>query len=138
MKPSTKKKLIQYGCTVLVSLLLSYLTFSVYGTEKFLAGAAVEKYRILCDVFSVPGVMLIMTGFLVMVSNEGAFEGIGYAVKYAAKMLIPGPKKMEKYYDYLQRRRGKKIQGYGFLFVTGAGNLLIAGIFMALFYNLYR
>ena len=106
--------------------------------ENFLTSALVEKYRILCDAFSVPGMMLIMTGFLVMVSNQGAFEGIGYAVKYAAKMLIPGPKKMEKYYDYLQRRRGKKIQGYGFLFIVGGCNLLIAGIFMALFYNLYR
>ena len=134
---TAKSRLIKYGGSAAASLVMSFLTFSIYGKEKFLSSPLVDQYRILCDTFSVPGVMLIMAGLLVLVSNQGAFEGIGYALRHAVKMLVPGPKKMETYYDYLKRKRGKKITGYGFLFVTGLVNLFLAGIFMALFYNLY-
>lgn len=137
MTPLWKSRLVKYGSASAVSLLLSWATLGIYGTEKFLASVPVERYRMLCDIFSVPGVLLIMAGLLVVVSNQGAFEGIGYAVKYAVKMLIPGPKTMEKYYDYLQRRRGKRIHGFGFLFVVGLTDLVIAGVFMVMFYHLY-
>lgn len=137
MNQRTRTQLIKYSCTVVISLLLSWASVYLYGYDTFQAEALVVKYRILCDAFTIPGLLLVMAGLLMVVSNKGAFEGIGYAVKHAIKMLIPGVHATERYYDYLQRKRANKIHGFGFLFVVGVIDLVIAGVFMVLFYSLY-
>ncbi len=137
MNQRTKIQLIKYGCTTVVSLLMTWATLYLYGIDSFWSKGLVEKYRILCDAFTVPGLLLVMAGLLMVVSNKGAFEGLGYAVKHAVMMLIPGVHEQERYYDYVQRKRANKAHGFGFLFVVGLIDLLFAGIFMALFYSLY-
>lgn len=137
MNQRTKTQLIKYSCTAVVSLLMTWLTVYLYGFDTFQGEALVNQYRILCDAFTVPGLLLVMAGLLMVVSNKGAFEGIGYAVKHGIQMLIPGVHKTERYYDYLQRKRANKVHGFGFLFVVGVIDLAIAAVFMSLFYNLY-
>ena len=99
-----------------------------------------EKYRILCDAFTIPGVVLVMLGALMAISNEGALYGISYVLGYAFRILIPAKRhEHEKYYDYVERKKGEgQVKGYGFLFVVGGASLAIAIVFMILFYRLYR
>ena len=87
------------------------------------------------DAFSSTGVMMILIGLLIWVSNEGAFNGIGYALSVAFKGLIPGgrAKRMETYADYLDRKEQKRITGFGFLIIVGAVYLAVGLVFMVIF-----
>lgn len=135
MNERWKVNLLKYGISAVVcgGLVWFYVSQRSFGAQELM-----EKYRILCDAFTVPGLLLMMFGALLAISNQGAFDGIGYALSITWKALIPGGRtKMEKYFDYVERRRSKKTNGYGFLFVVGGVCMAIALVFMILFYQLY-
>ena len=137
MSKTLQKNLKKYGITVGLSLLLAYfyaaLRIDWANTEP------VSLYRTLCDAFTVPGLLLVMSGLLMTFSNAGAMDGLGYVVVNGLKMLIPGGgMKTETFKDYLERRRNNRVRGYGFLYVTGFGCLAIAAVFMILFYSVYQ
>lgn len=135
MSERLKGNLLKYGISALVC---GGLVWFYVAQRNFAAQELMEKYRILCDAFTVPGLLLLMFGLLLVISNEGAFDGIGYALSVAWKALIPGGRtKMEKYFDYVERRRSKKVKGIGFLFVVGGVCMAAALVFMVLFYQLY-
>ena len=140
MSSPLKKNLIKYGVTVALSFGLAFLF--VYLRVDFKNPAEtelVEWYRILCDAFTIPGLLLLMFGCLMSLSNAGAMDGLGYAVVNGLKMLIPGGAlKMERYKEYLERRRANRVRGYGFLYIVGAVCMAIALIFMILFYGIYN
>ena len=46
-----------------------------------------EKYRILSDFFAVPGLFCLFWGILRWLANQGAFEGVGYVLKNALRLL---------------------------------------------------
>ncbi|MBE5802783.1 MAG: DUF3899 domain-containing protein [Clostridiales bacterium] len=127
--------LLKYGITAAVGGLLTWLTLDLHGFSSALP--KLEQYRLLCDAFTIPGIILVMVGFLVMISNAGNFLGLGYAAKHAVKMLIPfGNKKDERYYDYYQRKQEQgKVKGYGFIFITGLAFMMVAITFFILFYS---
>ena len=135
MSKQNKTRLIKYLCASLVSLAMAIFYISVrhIGLET-----RMEQYRIICDAFTVPGVVLVMFGMLMWISGTGALDGISYAL-HGLKSLIPGlgAEKLERYGDYVERKRGKRPTGYGFLFVVGGVCLAIALVFMFLFYQLY-
>ena len=135
MSNRLKVNLLKYGISALVCGGMVYFYIAV---RDFSTQSLMEQYRILCDAFTIPGVLAIMFAFLLAISNDGFFLGLSYAVGVAMKALIPGGRlKIEKYYDYVERRKGKKITGYGFLFLVGGVCLAAAVVFMVLFYRLY-
>lgn len=132
--------LLKYGIAVVVGLMLAYtyVSFRVEELRDLAALPAVDRYLILCDAFTIPGVTIFLSGVLMSISNAGGLDGVSYVVGNAVKMLIPGKAAhMEKYKDYLERKRAKRVKGYGFLYVVGIFFLVLAGISMALFYSLY-
>lgn len=126
--------LLKYGITGAVGGLMVWLTLDLHGYSRALP--SLQQYRLLCDAFTIPGVILIMVGFLVMIANAGNFTGLAYAAKHAVKMLLPfGSKKQERYYDYYQRKQEQgRIKSYGFLFITGLAFMAVAMVFFTLFY----
>ena len=135
MSKQARIRLIKYGAAAVFVGIMAY----IYIAERDFAGAAlVEKYWILCDAFTIPGILLIMFGSLVWVSNMGALDGIGYALAYLGRSLIPGMggRTDEKYADYVERKREKPIRGYGFLLISGCITMAVALVFMALFFSL--
>ena len=94
-----------------------------------------ERYKLLCDAFTIPGMLMILLGTLLWVSNEGAFYGVSYCLRIALFALIPGKRKdaYEKYGDYVERKQQKKVQGYSFLFWSGLVAMAIALVFFALY-----
>ncbi len=133
MSKRLRTRLLKYGITSAV-----YLAFVLLycNAKDFAILETVEKYRVLCDAFTVPGLMSILSGLLGVISNEGAFEGIGYAMRLAVRAMLPGGRyKSEKYSDYVEERRGKKITGFGFLFICGGIAMAIALVFLMLFYR---
>ena len=135
MSKRLRNGLLKYGITALVCVGFALIYCS---TRNFSQMETVERYRILCDAFTIPGLLALCVGVLLWVSNDGLFYGLGYCLEVAWRGLIPGARhKMERYYDYVERKRGKKVTGFGFLFVCGGVCMAIALIFMALFYQLY-
>ncbi len=94
-----------------------------------------EKFRTLCDGFTVPGVLCLCLGALLWAGKKGAFSGIGYCLRMAGNALLPGHREPETYYDYIHRHQNR--HNGGFLLMTGTVCLAIAIVFGALFYRMY-
>lgn len=129
-----KSNLIKYGISIGIAIGMVLLTL---WTHDFYEETELEnKYKILSDAFTIPGVTYIMLGLLVALSNEGSLSAIGYMLKRCFKMLIPfSNKDNEKYADYVANR--KRVEGYSFLFYTGLLFLIVAIVFIFLFYSVY-
>ena len=133
MSETLKKNLAKYGGCALFTALLTGLYLSQFD----LAALELQDWiRYLADGTSSSGILMIMVGALIWASNEGAMDGISYAVKYAVRSLIPGGRaeKDEKYGDYVARKRANKVKGYGFLFLSGGIVLALGLVLTALFY----
>ena len=137
MSTRFKVGLVKYS---IMAAVVALCAWSYIDLRDFEGAVLMEKYRMLCDAFTIPGVGLIMIGGLCWVAGQGAVDGLTYAVRFAIFSLIPGKRveRDEKFADYVMRKRGKRTQGYGFLFWSGLVSLLIAGVFMYLFYSLYN
>lgn len=130
--------LLRYGITTAVAgaATVFILWLRSYGE----ATAAVARYRILADAFTVPGVLLICVAALVWVSSEGFFDGLGYAFSRVGSRLIPFFKRSlehQTYYDYVQEKKGKRIHGYSFLFFVGLAFVAVAVVFIILHESVY-
>lgn len=119
------------GCA-LITLLLSWIYLR---PRNFAEAVLQERFLLLCDALTIPGLLMILSGALLWVSNEGAFLGVSYVVRIAVFALIPGKRKdgYEKYGDYVECKSQKKIGGYSFLFWSG----LVAMGFAVVFFVLY-
>lgn len=135
MSDQSKSQLIRYGCSALFTIAL--VSLNLWLTDGWDDMGTAQRYRVLCDAFTIPGIMELMIGCLLALSNAGAFLGIGYALSTGLSKLIPGKglTMPEKYYDYVQRKREKRVTGFGFIWVTGAITLAIAIVFLFLYYQ---
>jgi hypothetical protein len=97
----------------------------------------VQWYRVLCDGFTIPGLMMILVGLLFWLGNLGAFYAFGYLFRYVIKAFAPGAIKIGRYLDYVEEQREKQLKGFGFLFVAGGILMTVAIVFLALFYGVY-
>ena len=128
--------ILKYAACIIPGGLVTWLVLDLHGYA--FASSEAERYRVLCDAFTIPGVVLVMISLLFIISNSGGFDGIGYAVKRAAKMLLPFVgKDMEKYYDYKERRQNSKLKGFSFIWKSGLLFLAAALFFMYKFYQVY-
>ena len=140
MKTPLAKNLVKYGVSIGIGLVLAYIYVAARLDLGDLASVErVDLYLILCDGCTIPGLLLLMSGFMMTISNQGALDGVTYVLTNAVRMLIPGAAtRMERYKEYVERKRENRVKGYGFLYVTALIFLILAGIFMALFYALYQ
>ena len=140
MRSPLSKALTKYGISFGISLLLVYVFVAArVDFHNLSATAAVDWYLILCDAFTIPGLIFLMLGCLMSLSSGGALDGVSYVLRNAFKMLIPGGAlKMECYYEYKERKRANRAKGYGFLYITGLVCMALALIFMFLFYRVYQ
>lgn len=131
--------IIKYLSGFMIGGVMSCLVMSNYGFSA--AQTSAERYKILCDAFTVPGVLILAVGALVWLSAQGATDSITYLIGGIFKRLIPigrwKEERFEKYYDFVERKRAKRPKGYGFIFVIGGVFMAIAIVFMILFYRVY-
>ncbi len=132
MSKRVKKRLIKYGgCAVFVGL----MAWGYIALRNFNACSFAEKLTMLCDAFTVPGMLLLMVGLLITLANAGAVDGLAYALSVAGKALIPGGRKRtESYADFVERRNEKHAKGYGFLLISGGVTMGIAMIFLVAYH----
>lgn len=135
MSKEALSRLLKYGITSLVAvgISLGYM----FG-EGITSAALVDVYRILSDAFTLPALLCLFSGLMVWLSNEGALDAIGYIVSSVVRFLIPfGGLKHEKYSDYVERQKEKRLSGYGFLFVIGLILLAASLVFMGLYLDVH-
>lgn len=126
------KKYLACFCVAIV------ISFFVVFIRGFFTDDAKMNIYVLCDAFFVSGLLLILFSGLVFVSGEGAFLGIGFALKRAARLFVPTfNRKEETYAEYRERKTGKeKKKGDGCIFFTGLFFLVISLIFLFIWYQL--
>ena len=87
-----------------------------------------DKYRILSDLFAVPGLFCLFFGALRWLAGQGAFRGVGYILENALRLLT-----FQQAKPYTPK--AKKQSGYAALLSAGAVLLTAAGIFAGLYYS---
>ena len=140
MSRNTATKWKVFAVSMILSLVLAVVCTVLRLDMKALDQVPlVELYRVLCDAFTIPGLLMLMFALLMSVSNSGALDGLGYVALNGLKMLIPGAAiKMERYSEYLERRRANRVRNYTPLYGTAAIFLAISAIFLALFYTVFK
>ena len=119
---------INYGC---ITLFVAVREYSYIAARDFAGAKTWEKMVLICDALTVPGMLLLMVGALIWAANTGALDGITYAVGFAVRALIPGGRhKDERYADFVERQREKRVKGYGFLLITGGITMAVATVFL--------
>lgn len=133
MKGPCKSSLIRYGITTAIGIGLMAVVMK--GQNFSEAVTLVDKYKILCDAFTVPGALLLLTGALIAVANEGAFDGVTYALKNViGRITSLGKRKEPTYFEYVEEARSKgRAKGYGFIPLTGLVFMVIALLFLMLY-----
>lgn len=138
MSKLTKIRLIKYGVTGIVGALMAVLVLWI--KDFSFSMPLLAKYLILTDAFTIPGVLLIMFGFLAIIASMEFFYGLSYAFRRVVNSFIPVLfRDHVTYYEYVMEKREKKKSGqsYGFLFITGCFFMVIAIVFYVLFYQIY-
>ena len=129
------KNLLRYAITSLLGLLIAFLI--AYFKGVFMQTEAKEVMRILSDAAFVPGVIIEGVGLLVLVSAGGVFDMLAYGVRslFVVFLRNPANRKYKDYYEYRQAQKGKK-RSFAYLAIVGGVFILIAIIFLVLFYSI--
>ena len=85
MNKKSRNNLLKYGITTFVAVLIASTVINLHGYDE--AVTAADKYRILSDAFTIPGVVLMLCSLLVFVSNQGIFDGISTIFDTAGNIL---------------------------------------------------
>lgn len=137
MRLPKRRTVIKYGSTIAVGALLGWMYLAVQKSEygPFADRTSLDQLRLLCDAFTIPGLLLLLSGLLITVTNEGSLDGVRYLGHYLYHMFIPGKRgSTQRYADFVVDKRAKRVTGYSFLYI-------VAGMFMAaalVFYALYK
>ena len=136
MSEKTKKFLIRFlvALTVGGALALLYLL-----AREFFAGVyeGKDRFRYLADAFTIPGVTLLLSGVLVWCTRQGAFDGVTFSVGLFFRTIFqPNTLTRQKYPDYVAEKREKRKEkpGYAYLYCAGGLYLVVAIVFLLLFY----
>ena len=129
MDQEKKKILYKYLACLCVGVSMVVVIFAI---NDFDFDGPKTSMRILHDAFFTAGALMSLFAGLLYASGEGAFLGIGYALKGAIRVFVPvWRKEHETFKDYRERKIAKaKPQGVRSIFFTGLFFLLISIIFL--------
>lgn len=136
MSEKTRKFLIRFLVALAVggALALLYLL-----AREFFTGVheGKDRFRYLADAFTIPGVMLILSGLLVWCTRQGAFDGVSFSVGLFFRTIFqPGNLTKKSYPDYVAEKREKRKEkpGCAYLYLAGGVHLVVAIVFLLIFY----
>lgn len=135
MRKSLKVKILRYLSVAATGGLVAWW----YGTSRWEEGMElVLQYRVLCDAFSIPGIMMVLLAALLTLNNLGALDTIVYLLSYLPRAIAPAAfGEPEKLLDFVERRRQKRAKGFGFLYIVGFIFLGIAIFYLVKFYSVF-
>lgn len=120
--------LITTGVGMLIVLLIVLMKNGFTETDVEIA------MQIWCDAFFVSGVFLTCGGLIVVASNGGVFDMLGYAVSllwYTFKSSKV-ERKYKTFYDYREARKDRK-RSVSYVLIVGLAMLAISVVFLILY-----
>ena len=120
--------LITTGVGMLIVLLVVLMKNGFTETDVTIA------LQIWCDAFFVSGVFLTCGGLIVVASNGGVFDMLGYAVSllwYTFKSSKV-ERKYKTFYDYREARKDRK-RSVSYVLIVGLAMLAISVVFLILY-----
>ena len=120
--------LITTGAGMLIVLLIVLMKNGFTETDVEIA------MQIWCDAFFVSGVFLTCGGLIVVASNGGVFDMLGYAVSllwYTFKSSKV-ERKYKTFYDYREARKDRK-RSVSYVLIVGLAMLAISVVFLILY-----
>jgi len=117
--------------TAAAGLVMALTVFLVRGG----GGTAQEVMQSLSDAFFVSGVLIFGCGLLIVGANGGVFDMLTYGVGSLFNVLRPDvtKRKHRTYYDYTEAKSKHK-SPYSHFLIWGGALLLLALLFLALYY----
>ena len=118
-----------------IGALMVYITIQNYNYAE--ATTDMERYLILANAFTIPGVILMCVGALSWVSQEGVFDSLAYAGRALLRMFHREREHI-RYYDYVVERREKRAEKRSnklVLFLSGLFYFAFAMLFTYLYYQ---
>ena len=103
----------------------------------FASGTVKEVIHVLSDSFFIAGFLIMGTGILIFSANEGTFHMLGYGVREAISVIRPKRtlETRQTYYEYKQDKDKHK-KPFLYLIVVGVAFIVVAGIFLAIYYSI--
>jgi len=135
VKKSARVNILRCLSATAVGAMVTYL----YATSRWEQDMSdVLRYRVLCDAFTIPGIMMVLFGMLMTLNNLGALDTIAYLMSFLPRIIAPGAfGEPEKLLDFVERRREKRVRGYGFLYIVGFMFLGFAIYYLVKFYSVF-
>ncbi len=103
------------------------------------AETTADRILAVCDGFSIVGVFEVCLGLLMWVAGDGFFDSLGYAVKSAAHMFVPGKARQahRSFYDYKQEKAEKRRNRstVGIVLRSGLLLLVLGVVFTVIWYQ---
>ena len=136
----SKDRLIKYLSTIVFCTAITVY----YVATRGLSGSLAEKYRVLADGFTIPALLVGGFGLMMIIADTGTLDGVVYGMQMAFKMLtfqLVSKKKPQNYGEFKEEREANRKErrdrggGFGYLVVVSGAFLLIAIIFVLLFYK---
>lgn len=132
-----RAKLIKYliGTAVCLVLggLLAWFVASNYGYKD--ATDEATRYMVLCNAFTIPGVLLSLSAALLAIYNTGFFSGLFYGLRGLKNTFMPFlHQKYVPYREYRKQHLEKKVKGFSFILFTGLAFLAVAIYFLIRFH----
>ncbi len=132
MKNPIWRSILKYVLALIAGLGMVY----AYIAPRDLASQTlIEQYHILCDAFTLPGLLMASVGLMILMGNLGALDTLAYAVHFLLHTFIPLMGKGKSYLDFMLERREHRVHGYGFLFVVGLLLTAVGIVFLLLYLN---
>ncbi len=124
---------ICYSATSVVILLIAL--WIVLARNFFEQETLSQKYVILCDAFTVPGIIAFGFGILIKISGTGFFTAMKYIGLSVLGAFIPGLKLRQKRYKDFKEAEDKKrkVLKTDFLLICGTFAMVIAVVFLILY-----
>lgn len=125
----TKKLILQYTITFLVELIL----FTIFILLKGIINVQTfeEGLLIVCDGLFVIGAIFTGVGALILISNGGFFDILGFGIKSLGVLFTPKKlKNVEKYYEYHERKQSARENKSSLLFVFVDGMIFVVLAFL--------
>lgn len=132
-----KANALRYGIAAAVGALIALITMSVQGI--FSGPPLYEVLRILSDSFFIAGVLLACSGLILVASNGGAFDMLGYAFILIFDLFRRdiSTRKYKNFYEYRKSKEGKK-RSTLYLLIVGLAYVAVSACFLGAYYGVYN
>ena len=135
MDQEKKKILLKYLICFCVAAVMVVIVMAI---GKFDFDGPKTSMRLLHDCFFSVGALMSLFAGLLYASGEGAFLGIGYALKGAIRVFVPvWRKEHETFKDYRERKLAKpKPTGTRCILFTGLFFVAVSIIFLIIWHHI--